>query len=337
MPRNRFFLLTACFVLRSAFVCGVDFPRGFFVEDLRRDPPAPAFYNLDAQRLEPLAFKTTAYMDFLDVAWDRRRGRIFFSARASRQEPFRVFVKDWPDGEEKSIYENPAGPFRFLISPDGQRLALQVMGPFAWPVLGVYDWKNQTWSALGQGHSPDWSSDGKSLLYLKIPGALPSKLYEYSVELDAAAPLIEEPVMEAVYTDDPQKIILKTASQAKRCDVYQVWNRRTDRFHTFSLEDPGLCKKKSVAQRELAAFPEHRFILFKESVGSRDKENQSLIVSDAWGGRLQSIPYDVWNPIAGAVEAMSLAMSEDPLVVVPADGAGRKREIAQARFMRVRH
>src|SRR5262249_28470405 len=157
--------------------------------------------------------------------------------------------------------------------------ALQVMGPFSWPILGVFDWQKQKWTGLGQGHSPDWATDGQHLLFLKIPGALPSWLFEYSVETDTATRLVNEPVMEAVYTDDANQIILKTASQSKRCDIFQIWNRKTGRFQTYCLEDPAVCKKKSISQRELAAFPEHRSFFFKESIGSRDPDNQSLIVT----------------------------------------------------------
>jgi hypothetical protein len=310
-------------------------PRGFFIEDLRRTPPVPAFYNLDTRQIEPLKLKTT-YVDFLDIAWDHDHGRVFFSARTHRQDVFKIYMKDWPDGEEKVIYENPTGPFRFLISPDGDRIALQIMGPLAWPIMGVYDWPRQKWTPLGQGYSPDWSVDGKRLLYLKIPSALPTWLYEYSVETDSATPLINEPVMEAVYTDDPRQIIVKTAGQSKRCDVFQVWHRESDQFNVFSLEDPSLCKKRNVSQRQLTALPGHRFFFFKESIGNHDLENQSLIVTDVWGGHLQSIAYDDWSPQAMGVEEMSLAMSEDPVFLISADGTGGKIEIPQARFPRVR-
>lgn len=316
-------------------VCSAEYPRGFFLEDLRRTPPVPAFYNLETHQVEPLHLQKS-YIDFLDLAWDREHGRVFFSAHGDRKEAFKIYMKNWPDGEEQVIYENPAGPFRFLMSPDGDRIALQIMGPLAWPILGVYDWKNRTWTGLGQGYSPDWSADGRRLLYLKIPGALPTWLHEYTVDLDTTTQLINEPVMEAVYTDDARQIILKTAAQAKRCDVFQVWDRKNDRFQTFSLEDPALCKKKRISQRQLVAFPGHRFFVFKESIDTHDLENQSLIVADVWGGHLQAVPYGDWNPQAIAVESMSLAMSEDPILIVSADGTGGKREIPQARFPRVR-
>jgi hypothetical protein len=308
-------------------------PRGFFLEDLRRKPSVPAFYNLETRRLEPLPL-SKPYVDFIDVAWDRERGRVFFSAHASRAEPFKIYMKEGPAGAERVVYENPAGPFRFLLSPDGDRLALQVMGPASWPFLAVYDWKTQKGTALGTGHSPQWSADGRKLLFLKIPGSLPTWLHEYSVETDTTTQLMDEPVMEAAYTDDTSQIILKTAGQSKRCDVFQLWNRRTRALKPFALEDPALCKKKTISQRELAAFPGHRFFFFKESIGSREPENQSLVVADVWGGRLQAIPYEDWNPLASAVEEMTLVISEDPVCVVPADGAGGKSTIPQARLLR---
>jgi hypothetical protein len=311
-----------------------DFPRGFFIEDLRRNPPSPAFYNLETHKVEPLRFNQN-YIDFLDVCWDHDRGRVFFSARTSHKDSFRVYMKAWPDGEEKVVYENPLGPFRFLLSPDGSRLALQVMGPSSWPILAVFDWETQQGVNLGQGHSPDWSADGQRLLFLKIPGALPSWLNEYDVTTGTSTQLLSEPVMEAVYMDDPQQILVKTASQSRRCDVFQIWNRRKDQFHIFSVEDASLCKKKTISQREVAAFPGHRFFFFKESIGSHEPENQSLIVTDVWGGHLQSIDYGDWDPAAVAVEDTSLAMSEEPISIVSADGAGGKTEIPQARFIRI--
>jgi hypothetical protein len=312
-----------------------DFPRGFFVEDLRRTPPIPAFFNVETRRVEPLKL-LKPYVDILDATWDQEHGRVFFSGRLDRKEPFKIYMKSWPDGEEKVVYENPTGPFRFLLSPDGTHMVLQVMGPSAWPILGVYDWQNPKWTALGQGYSPDWSADGKKLLFLKIPGALPTWLHEYDVDTDTTTQLIDEPVMEAVYTDDASQIILKTAGQSKKCDAFHIWNRRAGSFKTFCVEDPALCRKKSISQRQLTAFPGHRFFFFKESVGKHDLENQSLIVTDVWGGRLQTLPYEEWNPQAIAVEAMSLAISEDPIFVLPADGAGGKVTIPQARFFRVR-
>jgi hypothetical protein len=335
--RRRIFLLavTAYGVLRTAYAFAAEAPRGFFIEDLRRTPPIPALYNLETRKPEPLALKDK-YVEFLDVVWDRPRKRIFFSARHTRQEPFRIYLKDWPDGEEKSIYENPTGPFRFLLSPDGDRLALQIMGPSSWPILGVYAWKDQKWTALGEGFSPDWGPDGKELLFLKIPGALPTYLYEYNVAKDAAEQLISEPVMEAVYTDDAQQIVLKTAKQSERCDVFQMWNRRNGRYANFALPNAVVCKQKQISQRELSAFPGHRYFLFKESMEKHNRENQNVVVADAWGGRLQEVAPSVWDPVVAAVEETTLAVSEDPIYVLTADGAGGKREIPQARYIRLR-
>jgi hypothetical protein len=333
---SRVLVVAAFGLLYTAHLQATEFPRGFFIEDLRSNPPAPAFYNLETHKVEPLHFKQR-YIDFLDVTWDQERGRVFFSAHPSRQEPFRVYMKEWPEGDEKVVYENPAGPFRFLLSPDGERLALQVMGPASWPVLAIFDWQTQRGTGLGQGYSPDWSSDGKRLLFLRIPGSLPTWLYEYVVETDTSTELVKEPVMEAVYTDDSEQILLKTASQSKKCDVFQLWNRRKDRQQVFSLDNPSACKKKTISQREIAAFPGHRFFHFKESIGSHEPENQSVIVTDVWGGRLQSISNDDWDPAVMAVEETSLAMSEEPIYLVPADGAGGKIEIPQARFIRPHH
>jgi hypothetical protein len=326
----------AFLIFNFTFAAAEPYPRGFFVEDLRRTPPVPAFYDLESHHLEPFPLKQS-YVNFIDFTWDRERGRVFFSARRTAKGPFRIYVKSWPDGEEKAVYENPLGPFRFLVSPDGTRLALQIMGPSAWPTIGVYEWELQKLIPLGQGYSPDWSVDSQRLLFLHIPGALPSWLYEYSVTDQVATQLLNEPVAEAVYTDDPLQIVLKTARQSRGCDVFQLWNRRTGKLSPYSVMDEALCKKKELSQRELEAFPGHRFFLFKESVGSREPANQVVIVMDAWGGRLQSLPHAEWDPQVTPVEETTLAMGEDPLCVLPADGTGRKVEIPQARFIRIRH
>ena len=250
---------SAC--LTSALVHGASFPRGFFIEDLRQKPPVPAFYNLDTHQIQPFAFRQ-AYTNFIDMTWDHEGGRVFFSAKATRKDPYRVYLKVWPDGEEKAIYENPLGPFRFLLSPDGRQLVLQVMGPSAWPILAVHDWEASRTTFLGQGFSPDWSPDGRHLLFLQIiDNSLPSWLTEYQVETGTATLLMKEPVAEAVYADSSERIILKTIKQSKTCDVFQVWDRNKDSFTPFSVDPPVRRGKSCPAQREVNAFPGHQFII----------------------------------------------------------------------------
>src|SRR5438876_10502808 len=113
------------------------------------------------------------------MTWGHEKGQSLCSARQGPKDPYRVYLKTWRDGEEKVIYENPLGPFRFLLSPDGKELVLQVMGRSAWPILAVHDWEHGKTTALGQGFSPDWSPDGQRLLFMQIPGSLPSWLAEY--------------------------------------------------------------------------------------------------------------------------------------------------------------
>jgi len=323
---------TLCFLV--AAVHAADFPRGFFVEDLRQKPPVPAFYNLDTHQLQSFSFRDK-YSNFIDLTWDQAQGRIFFSARRTPKDPYRVYLKSWPDGEEKAIYENPLGPFRFLISPDGRQLVVQVMGPFAWPFLAVHDWEASHTILLGQGFSPDWSPDGKSLLFLQIKdNSLPSWLAEYQVDTGTTTLLMKEPVAEAVYADDPNLIILRTAKQSKICDAFQIWNRRKDTFKPFSAEFSGRHGKACQSQREVNAFPGHQFISFKESADATDLDEQTLVIADASGGRLQTIAREDWDPKATAVEATTLAIGEDPLYVLSADGTGEKLEVPKARFIR---
>jgi hypothetical protein len=312
----------------------VDFPRGFFVEDDSRNPPVPAFYNLDTHHLQPFTFRES-YANFIDMVWDQEQGRVFFSARRTTKDPYRVYLKEWPEGEEKIIYENPLGPFRFLMSPDGRQLVVQVMGPFAWPILAVHDWQAAHTILLGQGFSPDWSPDGKRLLFLQIiDNSLPSWLAEYEVDTATTTLLMKEPVAEAVYAESSDGIILKTSNQAKRCDVFQLWNRRTDSFKSFSVDLPAKHPKTCPSQREVNAFPGHQFISFKESPNASDLDDQKLIIADSTGGRLQMIDREDWDPQATAVEATTLAIGQDPLYVLSADGTGEKREVPKARFIR---
>jgi len=145
---------------------------------------------------------------------------------------------------------------------------------------------------------------------------------------------LPEPVAEAVYTDDPDQIILKTASQwSKRCDVFQIWNRRSGKFQTFCQEDRGR-RSRCPSQRELAAFPGHQFFFFKESKTLNDADAQALVVTDVWGGRLQTLAREDWEPSATAVEQTTLLVGEDPLFVMSADGAGGKIEIPHAGIIR---
>jgi len=309
------------------------YPHGFFVADLSTATARPAFYNLETQRVQPFALRG-AYKQFIDFAWDRPRGLVFFSARMSPKENFRIFVKSWPDGDEKPVYESPVGPFRFLLSPDGRRFALQVMGPSAWPILAVHDWQSQRTVALGQGYSPDWSADGQRLLYLQIPGSLPSWLAEYRIDTDTATRLLDQPVMEAVYTDDPDQIILKTAAQSKRCDVFQIWNRRKNGFYAFCPPAHTGKKQACASQRELGAFPGHQFFYFRESRSATDQDQAMLVVTDVWGGRLQELDAEDWQPRADPVEEATLVVGHDPLYVLRSDGTGGRREIPHAGFIR---
>lgn len=333
LPRRVPLWLYALLAMTGPASHAADLPRGFFVENLRQTPAAPAFYNVETHRLQPFPLKC-AYSRFIDFSWDHERSQVFFSARLSPTQPFHIYVKDWPSGEEKPIYENSKGPFRFLLSPDGKRLAIQVFGRSAWPFMGVLEWSTGHWTDLGQGFSPDWSIDGQQLLFLKIPDGLPTWLYEYRVETDSATLLVNEPVMEAAYTDDAMQIVLKTASQAAKRDIFQLWNRRSGTFHDFCPPETA-SRKHPIYQRELAAFPGHQFFFFKESADVPDPDKQQLIVADVWGRRLQSLSHDDWSPMAMAVEGITLAMSEDPLVVVQADGTGGLIEIPQARFIRL--
>ena len=288
-------LLCAPTFLIALQLYAAEFPRGFFVEDLRQDPPVPAFFNLESRQVEPFTFRQT-YSNFIDLTWDRDQGRVFFSAQRTPQEPYRIYLKSWPNGEEKVIYENPVGPFRFLLSPDGRQMVLQVMGPFAWPILAVHDWENQKTTLLGQGFSPDWSSDGQSVLFLQIPGSLPTWLAEYRVDTGTTTVLLNEPVAEAVYTDDSNYIVLKTAKKSKVCDVFDVWDRKHDSFRPFSLKATDSRKAKGcVSQREINVFPSNQFVYFKESRNASDLSEQTLVVADGGGGRLQVLTHDEWT------------------------------------------
>jgi hypothetical protein len=310
-----------------------DYPHGFFVDDLRQKPARPAFYNLDAHRVDPFLLHGH-YAQFIDFAWDREHGRIFFSARETPKGSFRIYKKEWPDGEERVVYQNDIGPFRFLVSPDGQRFALQIMGPAVWPTLAVHDWAKQTTLELGEGYSPDWSTDSQRLLFLDIPGSLPSYLSEYRVDLSTAARLLEEPVLEAAYTDDWKKIVVKTAQRAKTCDTFQLWNRRLERWSDFSQLAERSKRERCRSQREIGTFPGHQFFFFKEKEGLDPDDPMDLVVSDVWGGRLQTIESGDWEPAAFAAEETTLVVGQDPLYVVRADGTGGRKEIPQTGFIR---
>ena len=130
------------------------------------------------------------------------------------------------------------------------------MGPFAWPILAVHDWEASHAILLGQGFSPDWSPDGSRLLFLQIKdNSLPSWLAEYQVETATTTLLMKEPVAEAVSRDSSDSIILKTAKQSKRCDVFQIWDRRQDTYKPFSVENPGQHGRACQSQREVNTLP----------------------------------------------------------------------------------
>src|SRR5258708_25900322 len=277
LNRNKFALLLAFnFLFHPLWSEDTHFPRGFFGEDLHKKLQVPAFYNIESHRLEPFPFRET-YSNFIDITWDHDHGRVFFSARRKPPDPYRVYLKNWPDGEEKMIYENPLGPFRFLLSPDGRELVLQVMGPLAWPILAVHDWENAKTTFLGQGFSPDWASDGKHLLFLEIPGSLPSYLAEYSVVTGTSSFILKDPVTEAVYADTSERIVLKTATQSKICDEFQLWDRKRDSYMPFSVSRGSKAAKHCTSQREINSFPGHQFLYFKESKTATDLSEQTMV------------------------------------------------------------
>ena len=51
-------------------------------------------------------------------------------------------------------------------------------------------------------------------------------------------------------------------------------------------------------------------------------------------GVCKRIEREDWDPKATAVEATTLAIGEDPLYVLSADGTGEKLEVPKARFTR---
>jgi hypothetical protein len=95
-------------------------------------------------------------------------------------------------------------------------------------------------------------------------------------------------------------------------------------------------KKKCIIQRELGAFPGHQFFFFKESPDISKQEHPQLIVTDVWGGRLQALESEDWDPRVTAVEETTLVVGQDPLYVLRADGTGGRIEIPKAGFIRAR-
>jgi dipeptidyl aminopeptidase/acylaminoacyl peptidase len=182
----------------------------------------------------------------------------------------------------------------FAASRQGQAVAYTVANPEGGSDLWVMDRQGEEQRILvacgNQRCSlPSWSADGSRLLFLCIPGSLPSYLMEYRVETDTATQLRSDPVMEAVYTDDAEQIILKTAEHARQCDMFQVWNRRREQMGDFCHPDSWKRGKPCTAEREIAVFPDHRSFLFKESpalgAGRQalpDPARQSLVVCDVW-------------------------------------------------------
>ena len=136
-----------------------------------------------------------------------------------------------------------------------------------------------------------------------------------------------------MYADTSDRIVLKTAKQSKSCDEFQLWDRRRGTFVPFSISR-GKRVKHCTSQREINSFPGHEFLYFKESPDATDISDQTMVISDSSGGRLQTLSRDDWDPGATAVESATLAIGEDPLYVMSADGTGGSVEVPQARFIR---
>jgi len=306
---------------------------GLFIEDLSQTPPRPVFYRLSHQQKLPVVFEHK-FDRFIDLAWDAGHTRIFFSARETRSGPFRVYRKEGLTGAETVVYQNDIGPFRFLLSPDSQRLALQVMGASAWPTIAVHEIATGQTVDLGLGFSPEWSPDGQKLLYLSIPGSLPTYLHEYDVAGATSTRLLNDSVMEAVYMESPERLLVKTSARSRVCDAFQLWDRHSNRWSEFVQAEDKRTRLCRTHQREIASLPGRQFYFFKEKRSSDPEAETFLVVVDGWGGRLVTLAPDEWEPAAVAVDATHLVVGQDPLYVLSADGAGGRREIPQSGFIR---
>ena len=78
----------------------------------------------------------------------------------------------WLDGAGKAqpLLAKPGNYGRPSVSPDGQRLALEVAGGSGTDI-GVYDWRRDTMTRLtfsGAAEGPVWSPDGRYIVFRAI-------------------------------------------------------------------------------------------------------------------------------------------------------------------------
>jgi Tol biopolymer transport system component len=78
----------------------------------------------------------------------------------------------WLDGAGKAqpLLAKPGNYGRPSVSPDGQRLALEVAGGSGTDI-GVYDWRRDTMTRLtfsGTAEDPVWSPDGRYIVFRAI-------------------------------------------------------------------------------------------------------------------------------------------------------------------------
>lgn len=296
-----------------------------------RIPSGPAFYDFATRRREPLVFGA-AYDRFIDIVRGPH-GVLFFSAREKFKKEFRVYRRD-ADGTETMVYQNDVGPFRFLLSPDGEYLALQVMGASVWPTIAVHHIRSGKTIGLGEGYSPEWAPNANKLLYLSIPGSLPTYLYEYDVEHSTASRLLKDSVMEAVYMESENRLLVKTSARSRVCDAFQMWDRTSDKWTEFVQAEDRKTRVCKTHQREITALPGRQFFFFKEKRSSDPEAPTYLVVVDAWGGRLVTLEPQDWEPGAMAVDDIHLVVGQDPLYLLRADGTGGRQEIPHSGFIR---
>jgi Tol biopolymer transport system component len=80
-----------------------------------------------------------------------------------------LFTVQWLDGTGKvqPLLDKPGAYGRFSLSPDGQRLAVEVSGESGTDVWS-YDWQRDTMTRLtftGDAYDPVWSPDGRYILF----------------------------------------------------------------------------------------------------------------------------------------------------------------------------
>ena len=130
-----------------------------------------------------------------------------------------------PQGVSRVIVDSVQVYLHPRLSPDGRRLAVEVQGADGADIW-IIDLGEHTAERLtreGYNNRPEWSPDGRRLLYASSHGTGVNALWSQPADGSASATLmlqVSDPIREAVYTPDGKSVVYRVDSRDTNRDIY---------------------------------------------------------------------------------------------------------------------